>query len=625
MSEQDLYDASIRNQVHLERLKAQSTKDIIPFLKSISDYIVRRLSYGDISDYSQSRLTKLLKAIDDVLVKEFSAYSADVKITLKQLSKIEAAFEAASLTNAIDGFEAIIPSAAQVTAAVTAKPLSIRGSGAGLTLKQTMDNFTATQRKHILGAIKQGAFEGQTNSQIIKNVRGTAARQYKDGVLGLTYRQSEALIRTLIQQTASVSRAITMQENGLKEYQWRSVLDSKTSEICQGLSNEIFTHGEGPYPPAHFNCLPGDSLVTPCGSVTGGFKRWFDGEVIIIKTAAGRELTCTPNHPILTRSGWIDAHRIDEIGNVACCLPEHRRSSGFNVHHQNVITTIEDEVNAFFSSGDVCAMPVPVASEDFHGDGANSKVAIVATYSGLSNNVRERWTDKAKYFVLNIGRTAGLVLLRSLGEFAFFLKCSFAPFGGSVRGRSQALNVGSTGATHSGKLLFRPVAECNSVTVQDSLDGGWTDVEFVRDASNTDAGGVFFDDVVSVEKCKFSNHVYNLECEQSIYFTGDIITHNCRSTIVTVVPDEFKFLEDGATQAAEFGPVPVDQTYYDWLSNQTKEFQDSAIGPKYGKLFRDGGLTTDEFQRLRLDKNFKPLTLDEMEKIVPDAFKKAGI
>jgi len=185
MSEQDLYDASIRNQVHLERLKAQSTKDIIPFLKSISDYIVRRLSYGDISDYSQSRLTKLLKAIDDVLVKEFSAYSADVKITLKQLSKIEAAFEAASLTNAIDGFEAVIPSAAQVTAAVTATPLSIRGPGAGLTLKQTMDNFTATQRKYILGAIKQGAFEGQTNSQIIKNVRGTAARQHKDGVLGL--------------------------------------------------------------------------------------------------------------------------------------------------------------------------------------------------------------------------------------------------------------------------------------------------------------------------------------------------------------------------------------------------------------------------------------------------------
>lgn len=96
---------------------------------------------------------------------------------------------------------------------------------------------------------------------------------------------------------------------------------------------------------------------------------------------------------------------------------------------------------------------------------------------------------------------------------------------------------------------------------------------------------------------------------------------NCRTTTVPYFKPSV--WDEGATRSALFGPVDSSQSYYDWLGNQTVAFQDDAIGPIRGKLFRDGGLSADEFSRLQLDKNFQPITLEEMQKLSPRAFEKA--
>ena len=103
------------------------------------------------------------------------------------------------------------------------------------------------------------------------------------------------------------------------------------------------------------------------------------------------------------------------------------------------------------------------------------------------------------------------------------------------------------------------------------------------------------------------------------------IHRGCRSTTVAVVDSKFDFLDRGATRASERGPVPQNQTYYDWLSQQSAAYQDSVIGPTRGRLLRNGGLTSEQFARLQLSRTFEPLTLDEMRKLKPLAFERAGI
>lgn len=99
----------------------------------------------------------------------------------------------------------------------------------------------------------------------------------------------------------------------------------------------------------------------------------------------------------------------------------------------------------------------------------------------------------------------------------------------------------------------------------------------------------------------------------------------CRSTTVAELNDEFDFLNAGATRSSKDGYVDGDLTYYEWLKKQLPTFQDSAIGPTRGKLLRDGGLTAEKFGRLNLGRNFDPLTLEEMRKLEPVAFERAGI
>lgn len=104
---------------------------------------------------------------------------------------------------------------------------------------------------------------------------------------------------------------------------------------------------------------------------------------------------------------------------------------------------------------------------------------------------------------------------------------------------------------------------------------------------------------------------------------------NCRSTTAPVLDKRFQ-LDDGTETRSSKGAsggkqVKATTTYYSFLKNQPKAFQDDVLGPTRGKLLRNGGLTADEFARLSVDKKFRPLTLDEMKDRNPLAFEKAGI
>ena len=107
---------------------------------------------------------------------------------------------------------------------------------------------------------------------------------------------------------------------------------------------------------------------------------------------------------------------------------------------------------------------------------------------------------------------------------------------------------------------------------------------------------------------------------------------NCRSTIIAELlgrwlkrDNKGRFTKDTRTQAAGDSAVPVRTTYYEWLKEQPAEFQDDVLGVTRGALFRKGGLSAEAFARLNLDRNFEPMTLEEMRRRAPQGFKRAGL
>ncbi|ELL6760075.1 minor capsid protein [Salmonella enterica] len=91
---------------------------------------------------------------------------------------------------------------------------------------------------------------------------------------------------------------------------------------------------------------------------------------------------------------------------------------------------------------------------------------------------------------------------------------------------------------------------------------------------------------------------------------------NCRSTTAPVISSDFDFLDAGAKRAARGaeGGTQVDAstTYYDFLKQQPAWFIDKALGPVRGAIFRNAGMTPEEFRVASVNGFDIPMTLKEM-------------
>lgn len=80
--------------------------------------------------------------------------------------------------------------------------------------------------------------------------------------------------------------------------------------------------------------------------------------------------------------------------------------------------------------------------------------------------------------------------------------------------------------------------------------------------------------------------------------------YNCRSS--------FEIVYDGyqsPKKRTSMDGVVKNQTYYEWLKNQSKAYQVEVLGKKKAKLFQESSV--DEFKEF--DKNLRPMTLDEIK------------
>lgn len=69
------------------------------------------------------------------------------------------------------------------------------------------------------------------------------------------------------------------------------------------------------------------------------------------------------------------------------------------------------------------------------------------------------------------------------------------------------------------------------------------------------------------------------------------------------------------------GQLPAKESYQDWLSRQTKDFQSDVLGAKRAKLFRQGKLKLDRFT----DAKGRELTLDQLRQRYPKQWRKSGL
>lgn len=412
--------------------------------------------------------------------------------------------------------------------------------------------------------------------------------------------ESDAFSRTRAETIARTETA--MADTNGQRAGWRAsgvvggqewVASENCCDDCQDLDGTVVGIDEG-FPggadvPLHPNCLPGDALVLASG-ITAVSERPFEGNVIIISTASGKRLTCTPNHPILTPDGWMAARLLNIGGHVVSSGLVDRVSipcAGYDT--QYVPSRIEDVAKAFRRSRQVSSVEVPVSAPDFHGDGEGSQIAVIWANgflvrdgdAALAQHPRKRdfilgdveaalHDGAGTLDLLSHGRnpaSCGLVGGGRLGAPLVSGKTLGPDQTGSTCGASlnavtcenardsgaqdaEALRHAKFGNTtavqlHNSVLIGdRSRSDLDSALLQGATYHGSRDPSFPCDLSNIHAAKIFVDTVVDIDRVRFSGHVFNLDTESGFYIADGIVTHNCECAILPVLPEDMPDASD---------------------------------------------------------------------------------
>jgi SPP1 gp7 family putative phage head morphogenesis protein len=251
-----LTDQSVRRAVYLERLKTGEANQFAAFLKRIDAEIRAKLEGKELTDYSTARLEKLLASLSESMGAVFNDHYDELAGHLTELGAEEARFEVKNLNSALVDAAAVLPAPMQIRAAIFTRPLPVTGADGGSLLEPFIRSLSANETKRLTNAIRLGYFEGQTNSEILKTVRGTKAAGYRDGLLAITKREAEAVVQTAVQHVANQARASVWENNKdiVPKYRWVAALDNRTCPICQPRDGEKYPVGTLPLPPLHVRC-----------------------------------------------------------------------------------------------------------------------------------------------------------------------------------------------------------------------------------------------------------------------------------------------------------------------------------------------------------------------------------
>jgi hypothetical protein len=274
---QQLLDQTISRALDLESLKKGQARKILAALnKDTYPKIlaaVGKLEALEIEDWGgvvrggnkeyQRILAEIRGIIEDAADKTISTMSTD----MNKFARMETQWQSAVLKDALPvslRFDRVSPTL--LKAIQTNRPAN--GHLMNDWYKETYDALD----REVVQAIQNGIANGDSVQEIVRALRGTRSKRFKDGLLDKSRRHTEALVRTNVTHTSSQARELTYEavNNGtmgdlhgnrktpqvplIKGILWVSTLDTRTSLICAGLDGTLFPVGEGERPPAHVSC-----------------------------------------------------------------------------------------------------------------------------------------------------------------------------------------------------------------------------------------------------------------------------------------------------------------------------------------------------------------------------------
>jgi hypothetical protein len=433
-------------------------------------------------------------------------------------------------------------------------------------------------------AIQERLLAGYTNGARTEDIAASIDELFTE-----TWRnRSYTIARTELQTASLKSQADRYRASGVIKR--KQIIDGTDwDDACKSRNGKIVPV-EDDVNLNHPNCLIGGQLVL-APNVLAATTRKYEGEVIVLRTAADDLLACTPNHPVLTDRGWLAACLVHEGQYVVCCRDGERMGALIDPNHDHTPALIEQVANALGPTGGGTSSAVPLTSVDFHGDAANGDICVVNT-NGLAEGdgqVRPLSQPGGKLSVIFADadslELAALSMLEFLG-FAASRASDGCMCGGRIglpdfrrrvniaqltrlfdraglpapapprREQAGGLDAGFDSQGHSGltgeiALIEGAVpgivgcldtqtdfANGQAMAVEALAKDLFADADNAANVRQALAGLIEFVRVEEITQRSWRGHVYNLQTKQGWYAANDIITHNCTVSTTPILEDE---------------------------------------------------------------------------------------
>ncbi|MFK9098267.1 hypothetical protein ACJEBH_13990 [Pseudomonas guariconensis] len=242
-----LLDELIGHEVDLSRLSNSQVVAIIRILNS-SDPELRSALIAAIDSLEAGASVAVIDAaLAPVLrINQSTFFSLQQALTgvIDGVASYEISFQAAALTAAVPElvqarFPVAVAQFSQVRAIALARPFQ------GRLLSEWMAGIEADRAASIRDAVRSGVLEGRTTPEIVRQIMGTKAEKYADGILQKPRREVEAVVRSAVSSTAETASDKVFEANSdiISHVEWLSTLDNRTSTTCRIRDRLPYTLG----------------------------------------------------------------------------------------------------------------------------------------------------------------------------------------------------------------------------------------------------------------------------------------------------------------------------------------------------------------------------------------------
>lgn len=332
-------------------------------------------------------------------------------------------------------------------------------------------------------------------------------------------------------------------------------------------------------PKNRINCFLPDQLTSQAKTaIKKSIRSFYEGEVVTIHTSGKKNFTCTPNHPILTDSGWVNAGDLKESHKLINSEDVNRGFAiPFNV--KNVVSTFEQ----IHSSISVVGMRVRVDRRlvNLYSRTPTQDVDIVNVNRSLAywiksidfkifKNKQLSIANLRKCFCFCYGLFNRVVAMKRSWHCSYFfvsLIGKFFSFFSFSESHSIEHRLASISCTYSGSVkysvnnvsgiskfnrklfnaysgliagdnfIFKLISRIflilpiyKSVFFTKSGNPVGSNKKFFSNLSESEAFSSKSDNVLRVEWGRFSGHVYTFESVNQIYDINSYVASNCRCT-----------------------------------------------------------------------------------------------